>query len=146
MLLLCGSLLYYPAVFGVMTINKFLFTQAACLALAMVCAIAILLRRGVVFSMNARSVLNKQLFSKALPFAIIVFLMAVHYRLDGFLLERIHKKGSYETGIYAGAIACKMQRICLAICLHLFYFPILPGNGVRKKICKKLFSSPVIPC
>ena len=29
--------------------------------------------------------------------------MSVHYRLDGFLLERIHYKGAYEAGIYASA-------------------------------------------
>ena len=29
--------------------------------------------------------------------------MSVHYRLDGFLLERIHPNGAYEAGVYAAA-------------------------------------------
>jgi O-antigen/teichoic acid export membrane protein len=37
------------------------------------------------------------------PFALIVLLMSVHYRLDGFLLERIHPNGAMEAGIYASA-------------------------------------------
>src|SRR5690606_11979448 len=47
--------------------------------------------------------LNVQLFKAAFPFALIVFLMSVHNRLDGFLLERLHPDGNYETGMYAAA-------------------------------------------
>lgn len=103
MIFLCGSFLYYPAFFGSITINKFLFTQVACTALAMLCAMAILFRRGVAFSVSGKTILSKQLFASALPFAVIVLLMSVHYRIDGFLLERIHNNGAYEAGIYAGA-------------------------------------------
>jgi len=103
MIFLCGSLIYFPAVFGIMTIGKFLFTQAACTALAMLCALTIIFRRGVNFSLGKKSLLNKRIFSAIIPFALIVLLMSVHYRLDGFLLERMHNNGDYEAGIYAGA-------------------------------------------
>jgi O-antigen/teichoic acid export membrane protein len=102
MIFLCGSLLYFPAVFGMMTIYKFLFTQVACTILAMLCALAILFRRGVGFGIK-NFFLNKQLFRAVIPFAIIMLLMSVHYRLDGFLLERIHPNGAYEAGVYAAA-------------------------------------------
>ncbi|HKB45351.1 MAG TPA: hypothetical protein VKC90_13210, partial [Chitinophagaceae bacterium] len=102
MIFLCGSLLYFPAVFGMMTIYKFLFTQVACTVLAMLCALGILFRRGVDFEIK-NFFLNKQLFSAVIPFAVIMLLMSVHYRLDGFLLERIHPNGAYEAGVYAAA-------------------------------------------
>jgi len=102
MIFLCGSLLYFPAVFGMMTIYKFLFTQVACTILAMLCALTILFRRGVGFGIK-NFFLNKQLFRAVIPFAIIMLLMSVHYRLDGFLLERIHPNGAYEAGVYAAA-------------------------------------------
>ncbi|MCY7310190.1 MAG: polysaccharide biosynthesis C-terminal domain-containing protein [Chitinophagaceae bacterium] len=43
------------------------------------------------------------MLQSAFPFAILVLLMSVHYRLDGFLLERIHTNGAFEAGLYAGA-------------------------------------------
>jgi O-antigen/teichoic acid export membrane protein len=102
MIFLCGSLLYFPAVFGTMTIYKFLFTQVACTTLAMLCALGILFRRGVRFEVKKYS-LNKNLLSAAIPFAVIMLLMSVHYRLDGFLLERMYRNGAYEAGVYAAA-------------------------------------------
>lgn len=102
MIFLCGSLLYFPAMFGTMTIHKFLFTQIICTVLAMICAFIILFRKGIRFDLK-NIFINRQLFKAALPFAIIILLMSVHYRLDGFLLERIHSNGAYETGIYAAA-------------------------------------------
>jgi len=47
--------------------------------------------------------LNRQVFISALPYALIILLMSVHYRMDGFLLERIHPNGAHEAGIYAAA-------------------------------------------
>ena len=102
MIFLCGSLLYFPAVFGTMTIYKFLFAQVTCTVLAMLSALGILFRRGVGFGVK-NIFLNKQLFRAAIPFAVILLLMSVHCRLDGFLLERINPNGAYEAGVYAAA-------------------------------------------
>ena len=45
----------------------------------------------------------RSIFRFVLPFTVIILLMSVHGRLDGFLLERIHHHGAYEAGIYASA-------------------------------------------
>jgi O-antigen/teichoic acid export membrane protein len=47
--------------------------------------------------------IDQRSFKAALPFGIVVLLMSAHYRLDGFLLERIHSDGAHQAGIYAGA-------------------------------------------
>jgi O-antigen/teichoic acid export membrane protein len=104
MILLCGSLLFFPAIFGNMTITRFLWLQTSCTAFAMLSAAVILLVRRVKFSFRLSfSFLNRTLFLSALPYAIIVLLMSVHYRMDGFLLERIHPNGAHEAGMYAAA-------------------------------------------
>lgn len=103
MIVLCGSFLYFPVFFGGMTISKFLVCQLACTSLAILCALAILFGRSISFKIRTASLLNKNLLKAVLPFAVIVLLMSVHYRLDGFLLERIHSNGAYEAGIYAAA-------------------------------------------
>lgn len=102
MILVCGSFLYLPSV-GQMTIEKFLLIQIVSTILAVISVLIIILKTGIKFSFKTVFLLNRQLFRSALPFGIIVLLMSVHYRLDGFLLERIHKNGAYEAGLYAGA-------------------------------------------
>ncbi len=133
MIFLCGSLLYYPSVFGSMTINRFLFTQAACMALAMLCTIAILFRRGVSFSMTGKTLLSKQLFFSILPFAAIILLMSVHYRLDGFLLERIHRNGDHEAGIYAGAYRLLDAANMIGYLFASFLLPYIARQWSDKK-------------
>ena len=132
MIFLCGSLLYYPVFFGNMTINKFLFTQAICSGLAMLCTIAILFRRGVSFSIS-KILVNRELFFSVLPFAIIVFLMSVHYRLDGFLLERIHRNGDQQAGIYAGAYRLLDAANMIGYLFASFLLPYIARQWSKKK-------------
>ena len=110
MIILCGALLYFPLVFGRINIVLFLQVQLLCTALAVAAAL-------VVISVNqwwqggAKENLVEVLRAIA-PFALVILLMSVHNRLDGFLLLRLHANGSYEAGIYASAYrlldACNM--------------------------------------
>lgn len=103
MLLLCGSFLFFPALFGNLNIITFLWSQVICMAIAVAITAGILLKRNAWFNFEAPLFPGRETFRKALPFALIVALMSAHYRLDGFLLERIHPNGAHEAGIYASA-------------------------------------------
>jgi O-antigen/teichoic acid export membrane protein len=104
MIVLCGSFLFLPYTFGFITLDKFLWSQVACTSLALLISAAILFRKSIRFSLSKPPPgILRRLFVSALPFAIIILLMSIHYRADGFLLERIHPNGSYEAGVYAGA-------------------------------------------
>jgi|CXWL01.1.fsa_nt_gi O-antigen/teichoic acid export membrane protein len=133
MILLCGSFLYYPSVAGEMTISKFLLIQIICTAFAVTGALILLLKRGINFSIRANSLLNGQLFKSALPFGIIVLLMSVHYRLDGFLLERIHPNGAYEAGLYAGAYRLLDAANMIGYLLASFLLPFIARQWSEKK-------------
>lgn len=101
MILLCGCFLYVPAIAGGITVEKFLVTQIACTLAAVAVSVFILLRKGFQFSKSRSLFPVKKILLSAFPYAAIVFLMSVHYRLDGFLLRQI--KDAQEAGIYAGA-------------------------------------------
>jgi O-antigen/teichoic acid export membrane protein len=103
MILICGFIILWPSSFGQMTIQKFLLAQIASTIVAVVVVIIILISRGIVFARPRLKFFNRAVLFSALPFAITVFLMSVHVRLDGFLLERIHHDGAHEAGIYAAA-------------------------------------------
>jgi O-antigen/teichoic acid export membrane protein len=100
MILLCGSFLYFPAVFGSISIERFLLLQICCTSLAMLTAFFILLKKDFSFSFK-KLWPGRAVFKAALPFAVIILLMSFHSRIDGFLIERI--SGSREAGKYAAA-------------------------------------------
>ena len=102
MILLCGSFIYFPSFLGAITLERFLQAQISSTLLAISVVLIILIKRGVKLTFG-NSLPGRQTLHSALPFAIIVLLMSVHYRLDGFLLERIHTNGAYEAGLYAEA-------------------------------------------
>jgi O-antigen/teichoic acid export membrane protein len=101
MILICGGFLYLPAVAGAISIEKFLLTQLASTFLAIIVAITVLQKKGFRFSRDENRIPVKKIIRPAFPYAVIIMLMTLHYRLDGFLLERM--KNEYEAGIYAGA-------------------------------------------
>ena len=133
MILICGSFLYFPAMFGKINISKFLSAQMICTALAMITAFIILLKRGIIFLSFHISAWNKNLFSSALPFAIIVLLMSVHYRLDGFLLERIHPYGAHEAGVYAAAYRLLDAANMIGVLLSSFLLPYVARQWSEQK-------------
>lgn len=100
MTLICGFILYgsFP---GSMSLVLFLRIQFFCTAIAVVLAAAFLVRKRVFEKGNNESI--EKIVQLLIPFALIILLMSVHYRLDGFLLERIHLNGPLEAGIYASA-------------------------------------------
>lgn len=103
MILVCGAMLLFPLSFGILTISRFVWLQAACLALSVIVALIILMLKGFRFPHPFPLFIDKSLFKTALPYALIILLMSVHYRIDGFLVERMHADGPKEAGMYASA-------------------------------------------
>ncbi len=104
MIILCGTVIIYPSLTGIMTIQKFLHLQILCSAIALFATFMILVKRKLALRPNNFSgFINKKLFWAAFPYALLLLLMSAHFRLDGFLLERIHPDGAAEAGIYAAS-------------------------------------------
>jgi O-antigen/teichoic acid export membrane protein len=100
MIVVCFPFLYIPSWLGGMSIERFLVLQMICTAIAMLITCLLLLAKGFHFSFKSLWP-DKRVLKAALPFAIIILLMSFHYRLDGFLLERL--SSAAEAGKYAGA-------------------------------------------
>lgn len=100
MIIFCGSILY-TSLFGKISLLLFLQIQAACTGLAVTVSFLLILKKKLITGGKKRNI--ERVIREVLPFALITLLMSVHYRLDGFLLERIHANGAMEAGIYASA-------------------------------------------
>jgi O-antigen/teichoic acid export membrane protein len=100
MIIICGSFLYLPHA-GDLTLTTFLVIQCACTGFAALVALAFAIRamHGHAAGVTALSSILKLTW----PFILLILLMSLHSRLDGFLLERLHPDGDYEAGIYAAA-------------------------------------------
>ncbi|MBL0336582.1 MAG: polysaccharide biosynthesis C-terminal domain-containing protein [Chitinophagaceae bacterium] len=103
MIIFCGSFLLFPAVTGTISIHTFLYLQLAATLLALIAVKLILWKRKILPVSFKNSRISKKDFQSMLPFGLIVLLMSMHNRLDGFLLERLHPNGAHEAGLYAGA-------------------------------------------
>lgn len=100
MILFCAGYIFLPAYFGRITLS--LFLQWQILATAIATATAIILLRNTTNQQETNTRVTVTL-TRLLPFVLIILLMSAHYRLDGFLLERLHANGAYEAGVYAAA-------------------------------------------
>lgn len=101
MILLCAGFIYFPGRFGTMQLSLFLNIQIFSTALATLLVFLFIWYKKY-FTTGVKEDL-RQVIEAALPFAAIIFLMSVQDRLDGFLLEQLHPKAPFETGVYASA-------------------------------------------
>jgi O-antigen/teichoic acid export membrane protein len=133
MILIGGSFLYFPSVAGEMTINRFLLIQICSTLLAITLVLIVLFKKGISFTIGKTLLLNRAILRSALPFGIIVLLMSVHYRLDAFLLERIHQNGAFEAGLYAGAYRLLDAANMIGYLLASFLLPFIARQSGQKK-------------
>jgi len=132
MLIICGAFFLFPVVFGKINIEIFLEVQILCTSLAIVVVFVILHFRGFRFKSGSNG-LNYLFLNDALPFALIVLLMSAHYRLDGYLLERLHPRGAYEAGIYAGSYRLLDAANMFGYLISSFLLPFISNQFVRSK-------------
>ena len=125
MIFICSAIILWPSSFGLMTIKKFLVAQIVSTTVAVFAIIIVLISRGIVLGRPRLKFFNRTVLFSALPFAITVFLMSVHVRLDGFLLERIHHNGAHEAGLYAAAYRLLDVSNTVGYLIASFFMPFI---------------------
>jgi len=125
MIVACSVLIFLPSFLGPITIQKFLVAQIGSSCVAIIGCLIILLARGIIIRKPSLKLFNRGILLSALPFAITVFLMSIHVRLDGFLLERIHSNGAHEAGIYAAAYRLLDVSNMVGYLISSFFMPYI---------------------
>jgi len=104
MIVFVAFLLYLPQLKNQFTVFWFVGAQILANTLVAIAALIFILRKIDWPSFDIDFLLIKKLLKQALPFALLSFLMAIYYRIDGVMLERLLKNGGAEqSGIYAAA-------------------------------------------
>ena len=120
MIVICSFLLWGRVANEAFQIEWFVYAQTASyIVAAMVAFILVYIRAGHFISLP-----NPRLFIKIIknsyPFAVLTILMAVYYRVDSVMLERMLTEGAVQAGIYAQAF-----RILDAFTMYAFLFATL---------------------
>jgi len=139
MILIAGALFYLPFYSSAITLTIFLWIQMGCTAATLFIA----------FGFTANNFYKNQLFTESsfhifrssLPFIIIILLMSVHNRLDGFLLERLHMNGAYEAGVYASAFRLLDAGNMVGYLAASFLVPYVARNLKTSLIIEKIVLS-----
>lgn len=135
----CAGFIYSPAVFGDISLVLFLQIQLLSSCAAVIFALWFILRKQLFICQENDKPLT--LFRAMTPFAIIILLMSVHYRLDGFLLERLHTNGDYEAGLYASAFRLLDAGNMVGYLAAGFLVPFAARNQTNKTLLENLVSS-----
>lgn len=124
-ILICGAFVFLPVIFGMISIEKFLLSQIISTSLAIIVVIIILYSKGITFKKPDLKFFDRSIIASVVPFALTVFLMSVHVRADGFLLERIHPSGAHEAGIYATAYRLLDASNMIGFLISSFFLPFI---------------------
>ena len=101
MTLICGTMIY-SMILGKIDLLRFLQVQLICTAIAVIAATVFILSKKILHTHGEREKAGK-IIIQITPFALIILLMSLYTRADGFLLERLHVNGPHEAGVYAAA-------------------------------------------
>lgn len=104
MILICGSLLLYPATANHFRIQWFVAAQAFSYLVAAVIGYMVLRRVAKVqlrFSFHAPTLLK--IMKQSLPYALLIFLMSVYNRVDVMMMERLCSDGKVQADIFVAA-------------------------------------------
>ncbi|MFI5186124.1 MAG: polysaccharide biosynthesis C-terminal domain-containing protein [Chitinophagales bacterium] len=125
MIFACGAFIFFSPLFGSISIQRFITAQIVCTIIATFIVFIILLYRGIVFRKPSFQFFKRTVILSVLPFAITIFLMSIHIRLDGFLLERLHHNGAHEAGIYAAAYRLLDASNMVGYLIASFFMPFM---------------------
>jgi O-antigen/teichoic acid export membrane protein len=102
MIVVCSVLLFWPGLAQQFRIEWFVLAQTASYILAIGLGFVVLRRiSGVRFRLSTDMAAIGRITRESLPYALLVFLMAVYMRADTLLVERL--QGAREAGVYAAA-------------------------------------------
>ncbi|MEY3397635.1 MAG: hypothetical protein RL220_229, partial [Bacteroidota bacterium] len=95
-LIVGGLLLMHKSEFR---ITWFIWAQTAAYALTALTAAVFIFKKGSLRSGHHTG--YREILGQSLPFAILIFISAIAYRVDSVMIERMHSSGAREAGIYA---------------------------------------------
>lgn len=120
MIVVVGYLLLNPETSSVFKITWFVLAQTFAYTVSFIVSFLILLKKSGSFKIEISFWKNIAIIKKLLPYACLVLLMAVYYRVDSLFLKNLLSDGAVQVGIWAHAF-----RILDFLSNYALLFPML---------------------
>jgi O-antigen/teichoic acid export membrane protein len=101
LIVIVGTLLYFPVSKTPFQIEWFIYAQTLSFLIAMLIALALVLKRIGIPRLRWSYVFNLVILRKSIPYALLFLLMMMYTRVDAMMIERLHPHGNKQVGIYA---------------------------------------------
>ena len=101
MIIICGILLWGGITNSPFKIEWFVYSQTLAYSVTLLISILIVIRTSGFFKLNFDRVYFLAILKKSYPFALLSLLMALYYRIDSVMIERMLPDGKEQAGIYA---------------------------------------------
>lgn len=103
LIILLGVLLFHPKWLGNFTLFSFIYAQTIAFGIVLLVVLLINFRLSGILKLEFSYSFSKNLLKKSLPFSLVIILMSLYMRMDGFMLERMLDDQAYQAGVYAAA-------------------------------------------
>lgn len=120
LIILLATLLFHPKFSQDFKLFSFIYAQTVAFSLVLLIVLGINIWLTGAFKLQFQLSFSKKLLKNSLPFSLVVILMSLYMRMDGFMLERMLEDNAYQAGIYAASF-----RIYEAINMIGYLFAVL---------------------
>ncbi len=131
-IIICGFLLWGNNSGRTFQIEWFILSQTAAYSITAVVAFLIVLYRSKYIRFRVDMKKFSDILMESYPFAILILLMMIYYRVDSVLLERILPGGKEQVGIYAQSFRILDAAYMFATLFVGLLFPIF-SRMLKKK-------------
>jgi len=101
LIMLCGFLLWSPAIESDFKIEWFIYAQTATYLFSAIVSVVILKFKIGKIKLQLNKVFSVALLKQSFPYALLILLMMFYNRIDSVMLERLLDDGNKQAGIYA---------------------------------------------
>jgi O-antigen/teichoic acid export membrane protein len=130
MIVLCSAFIYGS--FRKIDLVLFLRLQVMSTAISGFIATLIIFRN--VKPRKRIGIIESRTLTGLIPFASVIFLMSLHYRLDGFLISKLNINGKYEAGVYAAAYRLLDAANMIGYLTASFMIPYIARVTIQKSV------------
>ena len=120
LIIILSYLLYYGDNIEDFSIYSFVYSQSVAYAIVLLIVLVVNFKFARIFSLSFDKEFTIKLLKKSLPFSLVIILMSLYMRMDGFMLEQLLDDEAYQAGVYAASF-----RIYEAFNMIGFLFSVL---------------------
>ncbi|MBF25329.1 MAG: hypothetical protein CMP49_02275 [Flavobacteriales bacterium] len=125
LIIICSILLWGGTFNSAFQIEWFVYAQTAAYSITLLFSFSLVIRRTSRFQFHWNKLFAILILKKSLPYALLILLMTIYYRIDSIMLERMINDSAEQAGIYAQAYRFFEASNMLAYLFAALLLPIL---------------------